>query len=158
MKGEIFERAKYIVPKIVENIIKIAWKVILIDEIAIEIVWGAFNLFGLYITLRLVKQILLIAEHMPLEVKTSLLELVEERVGQRIMLTGHLFEKGESQLWQIFKIYHILEAEINVLKSLIMDSRNDVMLYDNFIIEPDRTSVHLPVPRMTEVLKSSYCC
>jgi hypothetical protein len=95
---------------------------------------------------------------MPLKVKTSLLELVEERVGQRMMLIGHFFEKGESQLWQLFKIYHILEAEINVLKSLIMDSRNDVMLYDNFIIEPDRTAVHLPVPHMTEVLKSSYCC
>jgi hypothetical protein len=158
MKGEIFKRAKHIVSKIVENTIKIAWKVILIDELAIEIIWEAFNLFGLYITLRIVKQILLIAEHMPLEVKTSLLELVEERVSQRMMLIGHLFEKGESQLWHIFKIYHILEAEINVLKSIIMDSRNDVMLYDNFIIEPDRTSVHLPVPCMTEVLKSSYCC
>jgi hypothetical protein len=47
---------------------------------------------------------------------------------------------------------------LNVLKSLIMDSKNDVLLYDNFIIEPDRTSVHLSVPHMTEALTSSYCC
>ena len=158
MKGEIFERAKHIVLNIVEYTIKIAWEVILIDELAIEIAWEALNLFGLYITLRIVKQILLIAEYMPLEVKTGLIELVEERVGQGMKRIGDLFEKGESQLWQIFRIYHILEAEINVLKSLIMDSKNDVSLYDNFIIKPDRTSVHLPVPHMTEALKSSYCC
>ncbi len=115
-------------------------------------------MFGLYVTLRMVKQMLLIAEYMPLEVKTGLVELVEERVGQEMMRIGHLFEKEESQLWQIFRVYHILEAEINVLKSLIMDYRNDLTLYDNFVIEPDRTSVHLSVPHMTEVLKSSYCC
>jgi hypothetical protein len=51
-----------------------------------------------------VKQVLLIAEYMPLEVKTSLLELVEERVGQEMKRVGNLFEKGESQLWQIFGI------------------------------------------------------
>ncbi|RPJ72531.1 MAG: hypothetical protein EHM20_13640 [Alphaproteobacteria bacterium] len=158
MKGEIFERAKHIVLNIVENTIKIAWKVIMIDELAIEIAWEALHLFGLYITLHIVKQILLIAEYMPLEVKTSLIELVEERVGQEMKRIGNLFEKGESQLWQILRIYHTLQAEINVLKSLIMDSKNDVLLYDNFIIEPDRTSVHLSVLHMTEALKSSYCC
>ena len=157
MKGEIFERAKHIVLNIVEYTIKIAWEIILIDELAIEIAWEALNLFGLYITLRIVKQVLLIAEYMPLEVKTSLIELVEERVGQEMKRVGNLFEKGESQLWQKFGIYNILEAEINVLKSL-MDTKNNVLLYDNFTIEPDHTSVHLPVPHMTEAQTSSYCC
>ena len=158
MKGEIFERAKHIVLNIVENTIKIAWEVIMIDELAIEIAWEAFHLFGLYITLRIVKQILLIAEYMPLEVKTSLIELVEERIGQEMKRIGNLFEMGESQLWQILRIYYTLHAEINVLKSLIMDSKNNVLLYDNFVIEPDSTSVHLSVPHMAEALKSSYCC
>ena len=158
MKGEIFERAKHIVLNIVENTIKIAWEVIMIDEHAIEIAWEALHLFGLYITLRIVKQILLIAEYMPLEVKTGLIELVEERVGQEMRWISNLFEKGEFQLWQIFRVSRILEAEINVLKSLIMDYKNDVSLYDNFIIEPDRASVHLSVPHMTEALKSSYSC
>ena len=158
MKGEIFERAKHIVLNIFEYTIKITWEVIIIDELAIEIAWEALNLFGLYIILRIVEQILLIAEYMPLDVKTSLIELVEEGVGQGIKLIGNFFEKEESQLWQIFRIYHILEAEINVLKSLILDSKNHVLLYDNRIVERDRTSVHLPVPHITEVLTSSYCC
>jgi len=158
MKGEIFERAKHIVLNIVEYIIKIAWEVIIIDELAIEIAWEALNLFGLYITLRIVKQVLLIAEYMPLEVKTSLIELVEERVGQKMKRIGNLFEEGESQLWLIFGLYNILEAESNVLKSLIMDAKIDVLLSDNYIIEPDYTSVHLPVPHMTEAQTSSYCC
>ncbi len=158
MKGEIFERAKHIVLNIVENTIKIAWEVIMIDELAIEIAWEALHLFGLYITLRMVKQILLIAEYMPLDVKTSFIELVEERVGQEMKRIGNLFEMGESQLWQILRVYRILEAGINVLKSLIMDSKNDVSLYDNFVIKPDSKSVHLSVPHMTEALKSSYCC
>jgi hypothetical protein len=158
MKGEIFERAKHIVFNIVENTIKIAWEVIMIDELAIEIAWEALNLFGLYITLRILKHMLPIAEYVPLEVKTSLIELFEERVGQEMRRIGNLFEKGEFQLWQIFRVYRILEAEINVLKSLIMGSKNDVSLYDNFFIKPDSTSVRLSVPHMTEALKSSYCC
>lgn len=144
MKGEIFERAKHIILNIVEHTIKIAWEVITIDELAIEIAWEALHLFGLYITLRIVKQILLIAEYIPLEVKTSLIELVEQRVGQEIKRIGSLFEIGESQLWQILRVYNVLQAEVNVLKSLLMDSKNDVLLHENLIIEPDRASVHLP--------------
>lgn len=158
MKGEIFERAKHLVLNIIEYTIKIAWEVIIIDELAIEIVWEALNLFGLYITLRLVKQILLITEYMPLEVKTSLIDLIEERIGQEMKRIGNLLGIGESQLWQILELYRILQAETNVLKSLIIDSKNDVLLYDNLIIEPDRTSVHLPAPHVTEALTSSYCC
>ena len=158
MKGEIFEKAKHIVLNIVEYTIKIAWEVIIIDELAIEIAWEALNLFGLYITLRLLKQILLIADYMPLEVKTSLIELIEQRIGQEMKRIGNLFEIGESQLWQILRLYRILQAEINVLKSLIVDSKNDVLLYDNLIIEPDRTSVHLRAPHVTEAMTSSYCC
>jgi hypothetical protein len=158
MKGEIFERAKHIILNIVEYTIKIAWEVIIIDELAIETAWEAINLFELYIILRMVEQMLLIAEYMPLEVKTSLIELVEERVGQKMKRIGNLFEEGESQLWLTFGLYNILEAESNVLKSLIMDSKNAVLLSDNFIIEPDHTSVHLPVPHTTEAQTSSYCC
>ncbi len=158
MKGEIFERAKHIVLNIVECTSKIAWEIIIKDELAIEIAWEALNLFGLYITLRIVNQMLLIAEYMPLEIKTSLIGLVDERVGQGMKRKDNLFKKGEFQLWQIFLIYHVLEAEINVLKSLIVDSKNDVSLYDNIINERDRTLVNHPVPHMTEVLKSSYCC
>jgi hypothetical protein len=95
---------------------------------------------------------------MPLEVKTSLIELVEERVGQEMKRIGNLFEMGESQLWQILRIYHILQAEINVLKSLIIYSENGVSFYDNLVNEPDRTSVHLRAPHVTEALTSSYCC
>lgn len=158
MKGEIFERAKHIVLNIIEYTIKIAWEVIIIDELAVEIAWEALHLFGLYITLRIVKQILLVAEYMPLGVKTSLIELVEERIGQEMKRIGNLFEIGEFQLWQILELYRILQAEINVLKSLIMDSKNNVLLYDNFIIEPDHTSVHPQAPHVTEALTSSYCC
>jgi hypothetical protein len=158
MKGEIFERTKHIVLNIMEYTVKIAWEVIIVDELAIEIAWEALNLFGLYITLRIVKQVLLIAEYMPLEVKTSLIKLVEERVGQEMKRKGNLFEIGESQLWQILRLYHILQAEINVLKSLIMDSNNDVLLYDNFIIEPDHKSGYLAVPHKIEAQTSSYCC
>jgi hypothetical protein len=158
MNGEIFEKAKHIVLNIVEHTVKIAWEVITIDELAFEIAWEALNLFGLYITMRIVKQILPVSVYMPLEVKTGLIELVEERVGQEMKRIENLFEKGEFRLWQIYRLYHILQTEINVLKSLIMDSKNNVLLYDNFIIESDRTSVHLPAPHVTEALKSSYCC
>lgn len=158
MKGEIFKKAKHIVLNIVEHTIKIAWEIITIDELAFEIAWEAFNLFGLYITLRIVKQILPITEYMHIEIKTSLIELVEQRVGQEMKRIHNLFEIGESQPWQILGLDHILQAEIDMLKSLIMDSKNDVLLYANFINEPDRTSVHLPAPHVTEALKSSYCC
>jgi len=158
MKGEIFERAKHIILNIVEYTIKIAWEVIIIDELAIEIAWEALNLFGLYITLRIVKQMLPITEFMPMEVKTSLIELIEEIVGQKMKAKGNLFENGESQLWQILWSFHISQAEINMLKSLRMDSKNDVLQYDNFIIEPDHVSVNLAAPYKTEALTSSYCC
>lgn len=158
MKGEIFERAKHIVLNIIKYTVKIAWEAIIVDELAIEIAWEALNLFGLYITLRIMKQMLPIAEHVPLKVKTSLIELIEEMVGQEMKRKVNLFEIGESQPWQMRRLYHILQAEINVLKSLILDSKSDVLLYDNFIIEPDHTSVHLAVPHKTEVQTSSYCC
>ena len=84
MKGEILERAKHIVLNIVKYIIKIAWEVIIIDELAMKIIWEALNLFGLYITLRIVKHMLPIAEYLPLEVKTSFIKLIEEKVGQEM--------------------------------------------------------------------------
>ena len=158
MKGEIFERTKHIVFNIIEYTVKIAWEFIIVDELAIEMAWEALNLFGLYITLRIVKQMLPITEFMPQEVKTSLFELIEEIVGQKMKVKSNLFEIGETRLWQIFWLFHILQEEIDMLKSLIMDSKNNVLLYDNFIIEPDCTSVHPQAPHVTEALTSSYCC
>jgi len=158
MKGEILKRAKHIVLNIVKYTIKIAWEIIIIDELALEIIWEALNLFGLYITLRIVKHMLPIAEYLPLEVKTSSIKLIEERIGQEMKLIGNLFDIGGFSLWQIRRLHNTLQVEINVLKSLIMDYENDVLLYDNFINEPDCTSVHLKAPHVTEALTSSYCC
>jgi hypothetical protein len=158
MKGAILERAKYIVLKIVKYTIKITWEIIIIDELAVELAWEALNLFGLYITLRMVKQILPIAEYLPIEVKTGFIDLIEKRVVQEMKLIGNLFDTGRSSLWQISRLYSTLQAEINVLKSLILDYENGVSFYDKLVNEPDRTSVHLKAPHVTEALKSSYCC
>lgn len=158
MKGEILERAKHIVINIVKYTIKITWEIIMIDELAVELVWEALHLFGLYITLRIVKQIFQIAEYLPLEVKTSFIDLIEERVVQEMKLIGNLFEIGKSSLWQISRLYSTLQAEINVLKSLIINYENNVSFYENLVNEPDHTSVHLKAPHVTEAMTSSYCC
>ena len=158
MKGEILEGAKHIVLDIVADTIKMSWEIIIIDELAIEIAWEALNLVGLYITLRIVKQMLPIAKYLPLEVKTSLNKLIEERVGQEIQRIVYLFDIGGYKLWQRRRLIQTLQAEINALKALIVDSESYVSLSENLINEPDCTSVHLPVPHVTEVQKSSYCC
>ena len=71
MKGEIFKRTKHIVLNIDEHAVEIASEV-LDDELAIEIAWEAINLVELYIILRIVEQMLLIAEYMLLELKLTL--------------------------------------------------------------------------------------
>lgn len=158
MIGEIIERVKHIVLDIVKYTIKIVWEVILIDELAIEVVWEALHLFGLYITLRTMKQMLPIAEYMHLEVKTSIIELIETRIDLEMRRIGNLFKIGRFQLWQIHRLHLNLQTEINMLKFLKLNSENEVLLYDNYINEPDSTSIHRRAPHLTEALKSSYCC
>lgn len=157
MKGEIFERAKHIVLDIYEHTVKTAWE-ILNDGLAIEIAWEALNLLELYIILRIVEYILQIVEYLLLEVRTGPIDLIEQRSGQGMRKLGVLLERGKSQLWQILRIYHILETEINVLKSLIVDSKNHVSTYGNFIMKPDRTSKCPSVSHVIEALSHSYCC
>ncbi len=156
MKGEIFERTKHIVLNIDVHAVEIASEV-LDDERTIEIAWEALNLFELYLILRIVEQMLLIAEYMLLEVRTSPIHLIEPRYGQGMELIGDLFEKGESQLWQIFRAQSILETEINELKSLMTGSINEISPYHNLMMEPGRTSAY---PSVSHLIKSlpSYCC
>ena len=111
MKGEIFERAKHIVLDINEHTVKTAWE-ILNDGLAIEIAWEALNLLELYIILRIVEYILQIVEYLLLEVRTGPIDLIEQRSGQGMRKLGGLLERGKSQLWQIFRIYHILETAV----------------------------------------------
>jgi methanogenic corrinoid protein MtbC1 len=157
MKGEIFERTKHIVLNIDEHAVEIASE-ILDDELAIEIAWEAINLVELYIILRIVEQMLLIAEYMFLEVRTNPIHMIEPRYGQGMGLVGDLFEKGESQLRQIFRAYSILETEINVLKSLMTGSMNEISPYNILSMEPGRTSAYPSVSHLIEALPYSCCC
>ena len=157
MKGEIFERTKQAVLNIDEHAVEIAWEV-LNDELAIEIAWEVLNLLELYIILQIMEYILQIVEYSFLEVKTSPFDLVEQRSGQGMKKLNGLLERGKFQLWQIFGVYHILETEINALKSLITDSKNDISLYGNFIKELDCTSNHNSASHIIEALPYSYCC
>ena len=111
MKGEIFERAKHVVLDINEHTVKTACE-ILNDGLAIEIAWEALNLLELYIILRIVEYILQIVEYLLLEVRTGPIDLIEQRSGQGMRKLGGLLERGKSQLWQIFRIYHILETAV----------------------------------------------
>jgi hypothetical protein len=157
MKGEIFERTKHIVLNIDEHAVGIASE-ILDDELVIEIAWEAINLVELYIILRIVEQMLPIAEYILLEVRTNPIHLIEPRYGQVMELIGDFFEKGESQLRQIFREYSILETEINVLKSLMTRSMNEISSYTNLFMEPGRISAYPSVSHLIGALPYSYCC
>ncbi len=157
MKGEIFERTKHIVLNIDEHAVEIVSEV-LDDELAIEIAWEGINLVELYIILRIVEQMLLIAEYMLLEVRTSPIHMIEPKFGQGMKLIGDFFEKGESQLWQIFRAYSILETEINVLKSAMTDSMNETSPYNNLFMEPGKISAYPSVSHLIEALPYSHCC
>ncbi len=157
MKGEILERAKHVIPDTDESAFEISWQ-FLHEEIEIEFILEALNLIGLYIILRIVEHMLLIAEYIFVEVENSPIEMIDEIFGQGMKVTDEFFEKEKSQLWQISRVYHVLETEINVLKSLIVDSKNSILLYRSFIQEPDCTSAYPLVPHITEALTSSYCC
>lgn len=157
MKGEIFENAKHIVLNIDKQVVEIASEV-LDDERTIEIAWEALNLLELYLILRIVEQMLLIAEYMLLEVRTSPIHQIEPRYGQGMKLIDDLFEKGESQLWQIFRAYSILETEINVLKSLMTGSINEISPYNNLMMEPGRTSAYPSVSHLIKSLPTCRCC
>jgi methanogenic corrinoid protein MtbC1 len=157
MKGEIFERTKHIVLNIDEHAVGIASEV-LDDEFVIEIAWEAINLVELYIIMRIVEQMLLIAEYMLLEVRTSPIHLIEPRYGQGMELIGGFFEKGEFQLRQIFREYSIFETEINVLKSVMTGSMNEISSYNNLFMEPGRISAYPSVSHLVEALPYACCC
>ncbi len=100
----------------------------------------------------------LVAEYMLLEVRTSPIHLIEPNYGQGMELIGDFFEKGESQLRQILRAYSISETEINVLKSLMTSSMNEISSYNILFMEPGRTSAYPSVSHLIEALPYSYCC
>jgi hypothetical protein len=157
MKGEIFERAKHVVLNINEHTVKTAWE-ILNDGLAIEIAWEALNLLELYIILRIMEYMLQVVEYLLLDIRTSSIDLIEQISVPGMKKLDWLLENGKSQTWLIFRIYHMLEAEINVLKSRIADSKNHMSLNADFIMKPDRTSTYPSVSHVIGSLSHSYCC
>jgi hypothetical protein len=157
MKGEIFERTKHVVLNINEHTVKIAWE-ILNDGLAIEIAWEALNLLELYIILRIMEYMLQIVEYLLLDIQISPINLIEKISVSGMKKLGLLLENGKSQTWLIFRIYHMLEARINVLESQIADSKNHVSLNVDFIMKPDRTSTYPSVSHVIGSLSHSYCC
>jgi methanogenic corrinoid protein MtbC1 len=47
---------------------------------------------------------------------------------------GDQFEDGKSQLAEIFEASHIVESGIDVLRPVIMGSKNDVCLFGNLVV------------------------
>jgi|ERR1035437_609132 hypothetical protein len=101
---------------------------------------------------------LIIVEYLLLDVRISSIHLIEPSYGQGMGLIGDFFEKGESQLRQIFRTCSVLEAEINVLKSLMTGSMNEILQYNNLFMEPDKASAYPSVSHLIEALPYSYCC
>jgi len=158
MKGEIVNGIKNSVFDLDEHVVEKAFEA-LDDGFTVEIIWEALELIELYIILRIMGYLLLEAEYILLNVRTTPLHLIEQKFVQAVKVIGGLLEKGKFRLWQIFKMYHISKGTvIKVRRQLTMESKKDTELYGNFIMESDRTSTHPLVPHVTETLTSSYCC
>jgi hypothetical protein len=97
---------------------------------------------------------LLAIEYLSLEVRTSPLNLIEQKLVQN---ESDLLEEGKSRLWQIFNKYHISGTGIKVHRQL-RTNKKDTGLYGNFVIESDSTLTHPMAPHLTETLTSPYCC
>lgn len=156
MKGEIVDGAKDFALDLDEHV-ETAWKA-LDDGFTVEIVWETLHHIELYYVLRIIGHMLLIAEYMLIEARTNPLDPIEQGTVQLKKVTGGFIEEGKSRTWQMFKMYRISGTGINVRGKLTMDSTKDTGLYENFILVPDRTSIHSRIPYVTEALTSSYCC
>ncbi len=154
MKGEIVDGTKSFALDLNENTVEELLRE-LDDELAVEIVWEALDLIGYYILLRTMWHVLLAVEYSSLKVRTSPLNMIEQKLVQS---ESDLLEEGKSQLWQIFNKYHISGTGIKVNRQLRIESKKDTGLYGNFVIESDSTLTRPLVPLITETLTSSYCC
>jgi hypothetical protein len=155
MKGEIVNGTKSSAFDLDEHVVEKAWGS-LDDGLTVEIVWEALDLIGLYILLRIMQHVLLAVEYISLEVGTSPLNLIEQKFVQN---ENNLLEEGKSRLWQIFNVYHISKGTvIKVYRQLSTESKKDIGLYGNFVIESDSTLNRPLVPHLTETFTSSYCC
>ena len=157
MNGEVVDGTKHVALDLDEHAVETAWKA-LDDGFTVEIVWEALNLIELYITLRIMEHMLLTVEYVLLEVRINPLHLIEQEFVQVMEVIGGFFEEGKSRLWQIFNMYRISGTGINVRGYITTDSKKDTGFYGDFIVGPGRTSIHPPVPYVTEALTSSYCC
>jgi hypothetical protein len=162
MKWDIVDRTKSSAIDLCDNSSKVIWRELddelwreLDDELAVEIVWEAFDLIGLYILLRTMYHVLLVLEYASLKVRTSHLNLIEQKLIQN---ENDLLEERKALIWQIFNKYQISGTGINVHRQLRTESKKDKGLYENFVIESDSTLIHPMVPYITETLTSSYCC
>ncbi|WP_406661939.1 B12-binding domain-containing protein [Methanolobus sp. ZRKC3] len=61
-------------------------------------------------------------------------DLIECGFIEGIKAVGDLFEEGKSQLSQIFQASHIVESGIDVLKPVIIDSKQDVCWFGNLVV------------------------
>ena len=154
MKGEIVDGTKISALDLNENIVGGIWRD-LDDELAVEIVWEALDLTGLYILLRTMYHVLFVLEYASLKVRTNPLNPIEQKFIQN---ENDLLEERKALLWQIFNKYHISGTGIKVQRQLRTESKKDKGLYGNFVIESDSTLTHPMVPYITETLASSYCC
>jgi hypothetical protein len=125
------------------------------DELAVEIIWEALDLTGLYILLRTMYHVLLVLEYAALKVRISPFNPIEQKLVQN---GNDILEERKSLIWQIFNKYHISGTGINVHRQLRKEYIKDTGLYGNFLIESDSTLNHPLVPDITETLTSSYCC
>lgn len=154
MKGEIVDGTGSSALDLNENIVEEVWRE-LEDELTVEIFWEALDLIGFHILLHTVYHILLAVEYVSLEVRTSPLNLIEQKIVQN---ENNLLEEGKSRLWQIFNKYHISGTGIKMHRQLRTKNNKDIGLYGNFVTESNSTLTHPMFPDITETLTSSYCC
>lgn len=154
MKGEIVDGTGNSALDLNENIVEGIWRE-LEDELTIEIFWEALDLTGFHILLHTVYHVLLAVEYVSLEVRTSPLNMIEQKITQN---ENDLLEGGKSRLWQIFNKYHISGTGIKMCRQLRTKNEKDTGLYGNFVTESNNTLTHPMFPDITETLTSSYCC
>jgi hypothetical protein len=152
MKGEIVDGTNSSALDL-ESITEKIWKDF-DNEFAIEILWEALDLIGLYIILRTMYHILLAVEYISLEVRTSPVYLIEQKLVQN---ERSLVEEGKSRLWQLNK-YHISGTCIKVRSHLTMKSKIADRSYRHFFIESVSKSTHCMIPNITKTINYLYCC
>ncbi len=154
MKGEVVDRIKNSAIDLNENITKDVLREF-DDELTVEILWEALDLTGFHILLHTMYYLLLAVEYVSLEVRTSPLNLIEQKTVQN---GNNLLEEGKARLWQIFNKYHISGKVIKMRRQLNTESKKETGLYGNFVAKSHSTLTHPLVPHITETITSSYCC